>query len=133
MGRKAKLNFEIRDVYSVAGNVLTLERSQGTGRRRRSTTEETDMRTKLLSACLIGVHLVSASVTPLAARKRREDAVAGRAAQGGVQSARRPHSAPDVLRLDDRRSAGLREECPERSARRHQRIARRDDRQPGLR
>ena len=28
-GPEGKLNFEIRDVYSVAGNVLTLERSQG--------------------------------------------------------------------------------------------------------
>ncbi len=28
-GPDGKLNFEIRDVYSVAGSVLTLERSQG--------------------------------------------------------------------------------------------------------
>jgi len=28
-GPDGRLNFEIRDVYSVAGNVLTLERSQG--------------------------------------------------------------------------------------------------------
>jgi hypothetical protein len=28
-GPEGKLNFEIRDVYSVAGDVLTLERSQG--------------------------------------------------------------------------------------------------------
>ena len=28
-GPEGKLNFEIRDVYSVSGNVLTLERSQG--------------------------------------------------------------------------------------------------------
>jgi hypothetical protein len=29
-GPDGKLNFEIRDVYSVAGDVMTLERSQGT-------------------------------------------------------------------------------------------------------
>jgi hypothetical protein len=28
-GPEGKLNFEVRDVYTVAGNVLTLERSQG--------------------------------------------------------------------------------------------------------
>jgi hypothetical protein len=28
-GPEGKINFEIRDVYSVSGNVLTLERSQG--------------------------------------------------------------------------------------------------------
>jgi hypothetical protein len=28
-GPEGKVNFEIRDVYSVSGNVLTLERSQG--------------------------------------------------------------------------------------------------------
>ena len=28
-GPEGKLNFEIRDVYSVSGSVLTLERSQG--------------------------------------------------------------------------------------------------------
>jgi len=28
-GPEGRMNFEIRDVYSVAGNVLTLERSQG--------------------------------------------------------------------------------------------------------
>ena len=28
-GPEGKVNFEIRDVYTVAGNVLTLERSQG--------------------------------------------------------------------------------------------------------